>query len=140
MRTPRPEPARNRRRRVDGRAAAAARHRTGRAEDRRQSGQRHPLGHDRVGSELNRLPVPQSAAQYIPVERGEQDLSGAGRVGRHPEADTGDMSGPLPWMAVLIANDAPPRVTEDTHRLTGEAPVRQRETRSHMIVDIPENR
>jgi hypothetical protein len=86
------------------------------------------------------LPVPQSAAQYIPVERGEQDLSGAGRVGWHPEADTGDMSLPLPWMAVLIANDASARVTEDTHRLTGEAPVRQRETRSHMIVDIPENR
>ena len=50
------------------------------------------------------------------------------------------MSLPLPWMAVLIANDAPPRVMEDTHRLTGGAPVRQLETRSHMIVDIPENR
>ena len=50
------------------------------------------------------------------------------------------MSLPLPWMAVLIANDAPARRTEDTHRLTGAAPVRQLETRSHMIVDIPENR
>jgi hypothetical protein len=50
------------------------------------------------------------------------------------------MSLPLPWMAVLMANDAPARVTEDTHRLTGGAPVRQLETRSHMIVDIPENR
>ena len=50
------------------------------------------------------------------------------------------MSLPLPWMAVLIANDAPPRRTEDTHRLTGPAPVRQLETRSHMIIDIPENR
>jgi hypothetical protein len=27
-----------------------------------------------------------------------------------------------------------------THRLTGAASVRQLETRSHMIVDIPENR
>jgi hypothetical protein len=50
------------------------------------------------------------------------------------------MSLPLPWMAVLIANDAPARRTEDIHRLTGPAPVRQLETRSHMIVDIPENR
>ena len=50
------------------------------------------------------------------------------------------LSLPLPWMAVLIANDAPPRRTEDTHRLTGAAPVRQLETRYHMIIDIPENR
>ena len=50
------------------------------------------------------------------------------------------MSLPLPWMAVLIANDAPARRTEDTHRLTGAVPVRQLETRSHMMIDIPENR
>ena len=50
------------------------------------------------------------------------------------------MSLPLRWMAVLIANDAPARRTEDTHRLSGAASVRQLETRSHMIVDIPENR
>ena len=49
------------------------------------------------------------------------------------------MSLPLPWMAVLIANDAPARRTEDAHRLTGAAPVRQLETRSHVIVDVPEN-
>jgi len=49
------------------------------------------------------------------------------------------MSLPLPWMAVLIANDAPARRAEDTHRLTGADPVRQLETRSHMVVDSPEN-
>ena len=46
---------------------------------------------------------------------------------------------PLPWMAMLIANDAPARRTEDTHRLTGAAPSATR-NRSHMIIDIPENR
>jgi len=74
-----------------------------RSATRGQSGQRHPLGHDRVGSELNRLPVPQSAAQYIPVERGEQDLSGAGRVGRHPEADTGDIAEGLRALQQAVA-------------------------------------
>jgi hypothetical protein len=42
-------------------------------------------------------------------------------------------------MAVLIANDAPARRAEDTHRLKGADPVRQLETRSHMVVDSPEN-
>lgn len=32
---------------------------------------------------------------------------------------------PLPWMAVLIANDAPARRTEDAHRLDAPAPARQ---------------
>ena len=32
---------------------------------------------------------------------------------------------PLPWMAVLIANEAPPRRTEDTHRLADPEPSRQ---------------
>ncbi|HEY0812261.1 MAG TPA: DUF3099 domain-containing protein [Pseudonocardia sp.] len=49
------------------------------------------------------------------------------------------MSLPLPWMAVLIANDAPARRREDTHRLTGATPVRQLEGRPHPIVDMPEN-
>jgi hypothetical protein len=49
------------------------------------------------------------------------------------------LSLPLPWMAVLIANDAPPRRTEDAHRLTGAAPVRQLESRSHVVIDMPEN-
>jgi hypothetical protein len=37
------------------------------------------------------------------------------------------MSVPLPWMAVLIANDAPPRKNEDAHRLAGPAPSLQLE-------------
>ena len=44
---------------------------------------------------------------------------------------------PLPWMAVLIANDAPPRKTEDTHRLAGPAPHRQLEDRGRVVVDVP---
>jgi len=49
------------------------------------------------------------------------------------------MSLPLPWMAVLIANDAPARRKEDAHRLTGATPVRQLEARPHTVVDMPEN-
>jgi len=45
---------------------------------------------------------------------------------------------PLPWMAVLIANDAPPRKTEDTHRLGGPAPRRQLEGRGRVVVDGPD--
>jgi hypothetical protein len=43
------------------------------------------------------------------------------------------LSIPLPWMAVLIANDAPPRRrgTADTHRLPPPAPSRALEARSH---------
>lgn len=48
------------------------------------------------------------------------------------------MSIPLPWMAVLIANDGPARRKEDTHRLTGAVEVRQLESRSHVVVDVPE--
>lgn len=48
------------------------------------------------------------------------------------------MSIPLPWMAVLIANDVPARRKEDTHRLTGAAPVRGLESRSHTVVDVPD--
>ena len=44
---------------------------------------------------------------------------------------------PLPWMAVLIANDAPPRKTEDTHRLAGPAPSLQLEERGRVVVDVP---
>jgi hypothetical protein len=39
------------------------------------------------------------------------------------------LSVPLPWMAVLIANDAPARRTEDAHRVVTVAPVRQLENR-----------
>jgi hypothetical protein len=44
------------------------------------------------------------------------------------------LSVPLPWMAVLIANDAPPRRTENAHRLTAPTP-RQLESRAHPVVD-----
>ena len=44
---------------------------------------------------------------------------------------------PLPWMAVLIANDAQPRRTEDTHRLPGPEPSRQLEDRGRAVVDPP---
>jgi hypothetical protein len=42
---------------------------------------------------------------------------------------------PLPWMAVLIANDRPVRRREDAHRLTGSAPVAQLERRGHVVID-----
>jgi Protein of unknown function (DUF3099) len=45
------------------------------------------------------------------------------------------LSVPLPWMAVLIANDAPARRTEDAHRLAAPAPVRKLESRGHPVVD-----
>jgi Protein of unknown function (DUF3099) len=48
------------------------------------------------------------------------------------------LSVPLPWMAVLIANDAPARRTEDTHRVVTTAPVRQLERRSHVVIDGPD--
>lgn len=48
------------------------------------------------------------------------------------------LSVPLPWMAVLIANDAPARRTEDTHRVVTVAPVRQLESRSHVVIDGPD--
>ena len=48
------------------------------------------------------------------------------------------LSIPLPWMAVLIANDAPPRSrrrTDDSHRLPPPTPSRVLEARSHVVVD-----
>jgi hypothetical protein len=48
------------------------------------------------------------------------------------------LSIPLPWMAVLIANDAPPRSrrrTADSHRLPPPAPSRALGARSHVVVD-----
>nr|ASV47054.1 putative membrane protein [uncultured bacterium] len=44
---------------------------------------------------------------------------------------------PLPWMAVLIANDRPARRVEDAHRLTGTVPVHRLERRDHTVVDAP---
>jgi hypothetical protein len=43
---------------------------------------------------------------------------------------------PLPWMAVLIANDAPARRTEDAHRLGAPTPVRRLESRPHTVIDV----
>jgi hypothetical protein len=48
------------------------------------------------------------------------------------------VSVPLPWMAVLIANDAPPRKTEDAHRLVGPGPARQLEGPGRVVIDVPE--
>jgi hypothetical protein len=48
------------------------------------------------------------------------------------------LSVPLPWMAVLIANDGPARRTEDAHRLVTVAPVRELEGRSHIVIDGPD--
>lgn len=45
---------------------------------------------------------------------------------------------PLPWMAVLIANDAPARRREDPHRLAAAAPVRQIAARPHVVIDPSE--
>lgn len=49
------------------------------------------------------------------------------------------LSVPLPWMAVLIANDAPARRTEDTHRVVTRAPVRQLESGSHVVIHLPDD-
>jgi hypothetical protein len=45
------------------------------------------------------------------------------------------LSVPLPWIAVLVANDAPARRTEDAHRLDAPVSVRQLENRGHIVVD-----
>ena len=48
------------------------------------------------------------------------------------------LSVPLPWMAVLIANDTPARRAEDAHRVVvTAAPVRQLENRPHVVIDGP---
>jgi hypothetical protein len=49
------------------------------------------------------------------------------------------LSVPLPWMAVLIANDAPARRTEDIHRVVTRAPVRQLESGSHVVIHLPDD-
>jgi hypothetical protein len=50
------------------------------------------------------------------------------------------LSVPLPWMAVLIANDRAPRKAEHVHRLgrgleTPDLPYRQLESSEHPVVD-----
>ena len=49
------------------------------------------------------------------------------------------LSVPLPWMAVLIANDRPVRRAEDVHRLAAPTPVKQLESRGHIVVDAPDD-
>ncbi|MBB5920450.1 hypothetical protein FHR81_001480 [Actinoalloteichus hoggarensis] len=46
------------------------------------------------------------------------------------------LSIPLPWMAVLVANDAPPRKREDVNRFRREA--RAVERTSHPVIDSAE--
>ena len=45
------------------------------------------------------------------------------------------LSIPLPWMAVLIANDAPPRRAEDAHRIGTPVAARQLENRGHPVIE-----
>ena len=47
------------------------------------------------------------------------------------------VSVPLPWIAVLVANDAPVRRVEDAHRLDKPAPVHRLEGGSHLVLDVP---
>jgi len=44
------------------------------------------------------------------------------------------LSVPLPWVAVLIANDRPPRKAEDVNRY--ERPARALEAREHRVIDL----
>ncbi len=46
---------------------------------------------------------------------------------------------PLPWMAVLIANDAPARRIEDAHRLAAPGITRQLESRGRVVVEVPDD-
>lgn len=45
------------------------------------------------------------------------------------------ISVPLPWCAVLIANDRPPRKAEHMHRLWRRSAVRELEHPDHPVVD-----
>ncbi|MBC8091443.1 MAG: DUF3099 domain-containing protein [Pseudonocardia sp.] len=47
------------------------------------------------------------------------------------------LSVPLPWMAVLIANDAPARKGEDAHRIA-PAPRPQVQARDYLVIDAPD--
>ncbi len=48
------------------------------------------------------------------------------------------LSVPLPWMAVLIANNPPARHVENAHRVVSVTPVPQLESRSHVVIHVPE--
>ena len=45
------------------------------------------------------------------------------------------LSIPLPWMAVLIANDRPPRRSEDVNRYRAPGDARQLEAREHPVIE-----
>ncbi len=45
------------------------------------------------------------------------------------------LSVPLPWMAVLIANDRTPRKTEHVNRLRHNPEARELEARDHPVID-----
>jgi hypothetical protein len=45
------------------------------------------------------------------------------------------LSIPLPWMAVLIANDRPPRKAEDTNRYRPPEASRALESREHPVIE-----
>ena len=42
---------------------------------------------------------------------------------------------PLPWMAVLVANDRPPRKHEDSHRFHHTRSAKELEAREHRVID-----
>ena len=45
------------------------------------------------------------------------------------------LSVPLPWMAVLIANDRPARKAERVNRFSQDGPARQLEERDHPVIE-----
>jgi DUF3099 family protein len=45
------------------------------------------------------------------------------------------LSIPLPWMAVLIANDRPPRRPEEVSRYRSQGQEKQLESRDHPVID-----
>jgi hypothetical protein len=45
------------------------------------------------------------------------------------------ISVPLPWIAVLIANDRPPRKSEQVNRYHVETVVKELEAREHPVID-----
>lgn len=45
------------------------------------------------------------------------------------------LSVPLPWIAVLIANDRPPKKAENVNRYRGTDSLRRIEAREHRVID-----
>jgi hypothetical protein len=44
---------------------------------------------------------------------------------------------PLPWMAVLIANDRPPRKSEHVHRYRHQPSTHELEAQEHQVIEEP---